>query len=319
MPGFATHYLFGVDACRLIPARLRAEIRQHHCVYALGLQGPDLFFYYLPSYLMHRQNLGALAHTEKTGEFFARLLASRSLFSGKRERAVADAYILGFLGHYTLDCAIHPYVYAFTGYSPKKPPKNSSYFGQHAYFETEIDNIMIYRKKHILPSQFRQHATIRLSIRERSIVTRMLVYAYRHTYPGVLASEILLGGAPRWMLLGTRLFNDPSGRKKVLTRLLEQMIFGRAFLSPMFASDRIRFVPDPMNHRRSIWRHPWTGQPSDAGFEELYASACRHYSARMCAYDRLIRAGLPEDARLRFLGEYGDLSFLSGISCKIKS
>ena len=56
MPGFTTHYLFGVDACRrLTSTSMHNMIRRDHSAYALGLQGPDLFFYYLPSYLMHRK------------------------------------------------------------------------------------------------------------------------------------------------------------------------------------------------------------------------------------------------------------------------
>lgn len=81
MPGFTTHYLFGVDACRrLTSTSMHNMIRRDHSAYALGLQGPDLFFYYLPSYLMHRKNIGDLAHRKDTGQFFANLLQSRKLF-----------------------------------------------------------------------------------------------------------------------------------------------------------------------------------------------------------------------------------------------
>ena len=67
------------------------------------------------------------------------------------------------MGHYTLDCTIHPYVYAFTGYNAQTPPSNTEYFGQHAYFETELDSELLYEKKHLYPSQFHQNATIRLT------------------------------------------------------------------------------------------------------------------------------------------------------------
>ena len=45
MPGFTTHYLFGIDACRrLTSTSMHNMIRRDHSAYALGLQGPDLFF-----------------------------------------------------------------------------------------------------------------------------------------------------------------------------------------------------------------------------------------------------------------------------------
>lgn len=99
MPGFTTHYLFGVDACRrLTSTSMHNMIRRDHSAYALGLQGPDLFFYYLPSYLMHRKNIGDLAHRKDTGQFFGNLLQSRKLFAGKKHSlSIADAYICGFM------------------------------------------------------------------------------------------------------------------------------------------------------------------------------------------------------------------------------
>jgi hypothetical protein len=317
MPGFTTHYLFGVDAfSQLSSYPLREKIRINHSAFSLGLQGPDLFFYYLPSYLMHRENIGALAHRKDTRAFFSNLLDSRKLFTGDaRSLAVADAYVAGFLGHYSLDCAVHPYVYAFTGYTPENPPGNVEYFGQHAYFETEIDTELLLYKKELLPSEFKQNATIRLSPLERTVVVRMLVYAYRNTYPGLLASEILLGGAPFWMKTGTKLLADPSGRKKVLARLIERVLIGRAFISPMVASDHYCFIQDPMNLSHRTWTHPWTGERSHKSFYDLYYTAMPLYLDRLRRFNHLTRRGCLEDERDAFLNSHGNLSFLSGLPC----
>ena len=153
MPGFTTHYLFGVDACRrLTSTSMHNMIRRDHSAYALGLQGPDLFFYYLPSYLMHRKNIGDLAHRKDTGQFFGNLLQSRKLFAGKKHSlSIADAYICGFMGHYTLDCTIHPYVYAFTGYNAQTPPSNTDIWSA-CYFErNSIPNFYMRKSICILP------------------------------------------------------------------------------------------------------------------------------------------------------------------------
>jgi hypothetical protein len=317
MPGFTTHYLFGVEAYSHIHAHpMRDNLKYHHSAFSLGLQGPDLFFYYLPSYLMHRENIGALAHRKDTGAFFANLLDSRKLFAGApRSLAIAEAYIAGFLGHYTLDCAIHPYVYAFTGYTPDDPPSNTEYFGQHAYFETEIDTELLLQKKGLLPSEFCQSATIRLSPLERKVIVQMLVHAYRSTYPDVLASEVLLGGAPFWMKTGTKLLADPSGQKKVLTRLVEGVLLGRAFISPMVASDYYCFIQDPMNLTHRTWTHPWTGQRARNSFYDLYYEAMHRYLDRLRRYDHLVRHGCRKEEQKAFLAEYGNRSFLSGLEC----
>lgn len=219
------------------------------------------------------------------------------------------------MGHYTLDCTIHPYVYAFTGYNAQTPPSNTEYFGQHAYFETELDSELLYEKKHLYPSQFHQNATIRLTTLQRKVIVRMLCYAYRNTYPEISVSEFSLSGAPFWMKLGTHLLNDPSGQKKVLSRLIEKIFLGRAFLSPMVASDYYRFIQDPMNLKHHTWIHPWTKESSNASFPELYEQAEKIYHKRLVDYAHLQHSGFPQKETARFLSAYGNLSFLSGLPC----
>lgn len=315
MPGFTTHYLFGVDAYKRIPHNhIRKNIFQNHSAFALGLQGPDVFFYYLPSYLLHKDNLGAIAHSENTCAFFSYLLESRTLFLGKRKKlAIADAYLSGFLGHYTLDCTVHPYVYAHTSYTPAEPPKQVDYFGQHAYLETELDNTMLQMKKQLHPSEFHQNQTILLTPLQEAVIAKMLTYAYHNTYPDLMIHERMMFGAFFWMRTGTRLLNDPSGQKKVLVRLIEKTLFGRAFISPMVPSDQHRFVSDPMNLAHRSWLHPWTKEASTASFLDLYQKAGKLYDSRLHHYYQMIDRGFQESDRRKFCQEYGNRSFLSGL------
>lgn len=314
MPGFTTHYLFGVDAYKRIPlASVRNNLTVNHSAFSLGLQGPDLFFYYLPSYLLHKDNLGNIAHKSSTGLFFRHLMESRLLFAGKsRKLAIADAYITGFIGHYTLDCTAHPFVYAFTGFTPANPPTNVDYFGRHAYFETDLDNQLLYKKKHRRPSRFRQDMTIYLSPLQRRVISRMLTYAYRNTFPDVSRHGLMVGSATLWMRIGTALLRDPSGQKKVLARLLERILFGHAYLSAMLPSDRYKFYRDPMNVRHREWIHPWTGKVSTESFPDLYRKASRVYLKRIDHYYKMIHDGFTSEGRRQFLKEYGNRSFLSG-------
>lgn len=314
MPGFVTHYLFGIDTYkRLNDTLIRKNLRKNHGAYALGLQGPDIFFYYLPSHIFHRTNLGALAHEKNTGAFFSYLIESRSQFAGHPHMLdIADAYILGFIGHYTLDCTVHPYVYSFTGYHPQKAQKNSQYFGQHAYFETEIDNRLLYQKKELYPSQFYQHKTISLSILQRFVITRMLIYAYHNTYPDVSVSAHMIWSATCWMKLGTKILRDPSGQKKVLIRFIEKLLFNRPFISPMVPSNLHTFVKDCMNSTHKKWIHPWTGAVSTESFPELYEKAEELYLKRISSYYQMLHDGCSTEALSRFTHSYGNRSFLSG-------
>lgn len=50
MPGFVTHHIFGINAFHGLPkGNAKDIIRKHNKAYSLGLQGPDLFFYFLPT------------------------------------------------------------------------------------------------------------------------------------------------------------------------------------------------------------------------------------------------------------------------------
>lgn len=314
MPGFVTHYLFGVDAYKMLPQnKIKKNIKKNHCAFALGLQGPDVFFYYPPSHIFHKQNIGDLAHRENTKAFFSYLMESRSHYDNNPElQDIADAYLTGFLGHYTLDCTAHPYVYAFTNYDAENPPKTVDYFGQHAYFETELDNELLYAKRHMLPSEFRQNATIFLTQTQRRVISEMLTYAYKNTYPDYKVHMLDVGMATRCMKLGTRLLRDPSGQKKVMVRLVEKLLLGRPLISPMVPSDLYQFVADPLNLTHKKWIHPWTGVSSDESFINLYNKAQTHYNLRIVNFYALIDQGFTAADQKEFMGEYGNRSFLSG-------
>ena len=52
MPGFTTHYLFGLNSFReLEEPDLVSCIRKFPHAFCMGLQGPDMFYYSLPAYL----------------------------------------------------------------------------------------------------------------------------------------------------------------------------------------------------------------------------------------------------------------------------
>ena len=101
MPGFTTHYLFGLNSFReLEEPDLVSCIRKFPHAFCMGLQGPDIFFYYLPSYLRSSGNIGQLAHHKNTGVFLIQLLKSKDMFLEETEQQIAISYICGFLGHY---------------------------------------------------------------------------------------------------------------------------------------------------------------------------------------------------------------------------
>ncbi len=285
MPGFATHYLFGISTMQKQKhTPLYAQIRRHPTVYGLGLQGPDIFFYYLPSYFSRRENPGVAAHGEKTGRFLYHLMEGRKIFTDKEDLAIASAYIAGFLGHYTLDTTCHPYVYGRTHYDPD----DSSYFGRHVYLETDIDAFLLAQYKKQLPSAFHQERTIQLYRNECRVVAALLQYAYAKVFPELQLSYHSMYAAIRFMAFAVWVLYDPQGKKKALTRLAEKKIIGFAYASPLIASDDLRFTTDPMNLQHKMWRNPW--KKSDASrdsFFDLMHQAKMIYQKRLALCEKL--------------------------------
>lgn len=82
MPGFVTHYFFGLSCYRHIPSEeLKHAIRSNRTAYLLGLQGPDIFFYHLPLLRHHNhKNIGSYLHgAQNPRVFFKRHRADRQL------------------------------------------------------------------------------------------------------------------------------------------------------------------------------------------------------------------------------------------------
>ncbi len=321
MPGFTTHYLFGRNTYRQLNHNvLKQIIHSHHAAYSLGLQGPDVFFYFLPSYAIHSNNIGAVAHTDHTGKFLRHLLESRSLFDDPTEVQIADAYITGFLGHYILDTHCHPYVYWKTNFTEK----NSRYHGCHMSLEVDIDTELLQFYKHCLPSEFRQSSTIQLTRLQLHTISSILYYIYRKTYPklGILYSTI--HASIRSMQLGTKWLHDPSGRKKKFFGRLEQIVLGYPLLSTLIPSSTLTVHIDPLNILHQSWHNPWNkSQVSTDSFLELMEQAQNDYLEILELFNNLFlvpfcqsKQRAPVKALLKKLGNY---SYHSGLDCSIPS
>lgn len=315
MPGFVTHYLFGRDTYhKLSHTAFKSNLYQNRKAYGLGLQGPDLFFYYLPSYLLHRCNPGAIAHDGASGPFFESLLMTCLSFSSDDDRAIAEAYLAGFLGHYTLDTVCHPYIYAMTDYHGRE----KDYFSRHAYLETDIDCALLFEKLHRTPGSFSNNHTIALTRRQKSVIVQMLSAAYHRAFPRLKVGKLTMRLGIFSIRLGMRILQDRTGQKKVLFRFLERHFLGYPLFSPLVASNSLFFRTDPFNLRHARWKNPWNPSlESEESFFDLYRKATALYLARLDRLAELLACredpGRQNELIRAFLEEYGNRSFLSGI------
>ncbi len=103
MPAFYAHYRFGKALLPTLPADVKQCIHRFRRLYDMGLQGPDLFFYYNPLMKTAPGELGGQYHRQSGRELFGRAAAQAGTEG-------ARAYLYGLLGHYCLDSACHGFV-----------------------------------------------------------------------------------------------------------------------------------------------------------------------------------------------------------------
>ncbi len=287
MPGFRTHFIFGQICCKELKASPNAKdltlyhlMKDYPGAFALGLQGPDIFFYNAPSHLFHKKNMGIRMHGKDTLSMFHTLLHLRGSILDPTLQQLADAYILGYIGHYTLDTVCHPYIHYRTN---KLSGKDANYtFGCHVLLETDIDGAMLGHFYHKKFSWFHAGHTVALPAWQRRFLSVFLQRAIEIAYPGSLVFASEVGEA----MLSTRLLydlmEDPHGWKKKLVRHIDQLFFHYAFLSPLIANDHVKTYHDPMNLRHKQWTNPWDpDRKSNADFYELVDQARDSYLYRL--------------------------------------
>lgn len=107
MPAIATHYQFGQLVFWSIRGRVAEEIATHKRLFDLGLQGPDILFFYNPLKDNEVDALGHAIHDGSGRSFIEPALAKLQEEYADDERDAAMAYLLGCVCHFMLDSACH--------------------------------------------------------------------------------------------------------------------------------------------------------------------------------------------------------------------
>lgn len=107
MPAIYAHETFGLNSLNLLDNETKEIININLTQYKLGLQGPDLFFYYRPYLRCNINKLAFTLHNNPVNEF---LQKASTLIKSKGINSKEFAYVLGFICHFTLDSTCHPYI-----------------------------------------------------------------------------------------------------------------------------------------------------------------------------------------------------------------
>lgn len=118
MPSIYAHYAFGQKTVDDLPYVMRKCIAVARPHFDLGLQGPD-FFYYGSIYRNQTAlEFGEQLHEASMRDTLERILQSFDLKPNTERGGLSlehSAYLMGLIGHFTLDSIVHPYVYLIQG------------------------------------------------------------------------------------------------------------------------------------------------------------------------------------------------------------
>lgn len=325
MAGFITHYFFGIDIYYLISnSDVKQIIKENTIPFVLGLQGPDIFFYHIFR-LIHRdhRNLGSYIHEHRTGKFFASGFHQISYFQSKEEKKIALAYLCGFLCHYTLDSACHPYIYARSDYEITNP--NSKSLEKHTGLEDVIDRKILAHYKQINLADFNQKSSFCLSKKERQVIAVFLSRVIYRTF-GDLFSESRFFITPffiKKVLIEARvaisLLTDPAGKRKRFIVALENRTIRSHVLSNKFITNVPIQIKDPMNYNHTPWANPWNKSIiTDNSFLDEYQRALLNCEAifDLINSERIINKKMTKKDWNCLWKKIGNYSYHSGLEAE---
>ena len=317
MPGYDTHYLFGINSFRRLPqSGLKRAVYSNKGAYTLGLLGPDIFFYYATEVVAARKNIGSIMHTTNTDIFFKNMVEYCDKKKG-RDKEIAIAYLSGFLSHYHLDCVCHPYVYWKTDYLHKGP----DYLEKHFTLETDIDIMMLKKYKKTNPYEFTKNSAITINIIQMDVVCDMLYYVIHRTYhdsritkKGIRLAIISIKNEQKLL----RLF---SNNMKTLIGRIEKAFAGQRYLAPLIPGGNDIKTIDPLNLEHKTWFNPWDMSKSyDLSVPDMLNKSRGRYLMTIFLLENYLDTSLRhEDSFFELMNNIGGKSYHSGLDCRIPS
>ena len=322
MPGFTTHYIFGMKAYNDMPfTPLKHTIAKYRWLYQLGLQGPDMFFYNIPI-LRHRdyRNVGSYMHEHKVNAFFECCLRRIGTIRSRQQQEEAISYLAGFMNHYIADSICHPYVYGRIGYPVDTP--TSMHHGMHAHLENELDAILLWKYKKKKPSEFNQTATICLNGQEIQFISHFLASCINETYyPITYRNNFQVTPAmvhrSIWALrFGCRTLSDKTGKKKFGIAQVESIFVNHPVASAKMVTDSVTDYRSSCNLNHEAWSNPWDPtRVSTASFVDLFHETLDKCSRVYELLNSAVTDNVPLDKQdlSPLLTELGNESYHSGL------
>lgn len=155
MPTTYAHYKFGRDVIGALPKQLQKTIESNRELFDIGLHGPDIFFYYKVLTQNHVNMTGYELHDQPAHAFF---LHSAKVIGKLNDKDAAQAYIYGFICHFSLDSECHKYIEKMIHTSGISHSEIEMEFDRMLLSEDQIEPVSYLATNHIKPTE--KNATV---------------------------------------------------------------------------------------------------------------------------------------------------------------
>lgn len=253
MPDTATHYYFGQQVFKQLPINIQSIIARNKSAYNLGLQGPDLLFYYKPLHTKKIMNLGISIHYRPAKYSIGN--AIRSLHKSYNETTFS--YLLGYVCHFILDSSFH-------GEITRIAPSTKEHF----QLESELERLVILNHYLDKPVNFKRYKLLK---------TDYETYDWlRPVYPQLNKTQ--LKDCAKSIVFYMWILNSKKGWRKWLVFLIEKIQHKHDFLSSMMVSQ----TKDPRFHKDAMRLYGRMDAITTSGVKALEnVFACLHKKEKL--------------------------------------
>lgn len=235
MADLAVHYYFGQS----VLSSLQGQCSIDKGTFEFALSGPDDWFYCFTD--RKKCPRGVYMHRYKTGAFLQALAAEPVLFS----------YCAGYLCHYLLDAASHPYILARTGYYDGTR-ETRPFRGNHMAFERALDRWILEEKEgktlgtdgwhpmtdHMLGEPLPE------SLRQQINHAYYTAYRWEDVFPDLLMAK-------QQMRKYLYILENPGNVARAVTEIVRHPL-----LRPILYSREYYQGEDILNLSHAEWHHP---------------------------------------------------------------
>lgn len=279
-------------------------------------QGHDILMFAINLYNHNKKEIGNYVHKHNTQDFFKNMITY--IYNNNLQNNYnVMAYLYGYIGHYSLDCTMHPYVTYKCGIFDKKNKQTYKYNSKHSDLESYIDAYFINKNENISPNKYKMYKfCFNATISDE--LSKLIDDVFYKTYNLKKISTYIKQGIVNMKISYRILRYDPFKIKKSTYKIIDKILPKSVKrLSPISYSYKLDKNNYYLNLDKKIWNHPrYKEEIYDFSVIELYNNALDMALNIINEVNTI----LYKDGKLSKLDKiFTNLSFTSGKNCNDKT